>query len=78
MIQTPNYFFYHVITTAERQAWIVAARTDIELADLLLQASSAERINMKNPEFSLGLTILYNRGILTKERVDNIKGLRKA
>ena len=72
MTQTPKHFLYHIMTQTERHAWIVAARTNIVLADLLLHASSAERINTSNPEFIAGIALLVSQDILTKERADKI------
>ena len=73
MIQTPKYFLYDtVMTNSERRAWIVAARTDLDLADLLLHASCSERINTQDPKFIAGLPLLVAKGILTQVRADEI------
>lgn len=72
MIQTPKYFLYHIMTTAERRAWIVAARTDLDLADLLLHAGCSERIYTEDAEFVAGLPTLVTKGILTQTRADEI------
>lgn len=57
---------------SERRAWVVAARTDLDLADLLLHASCSERINTQAPEFAQGLGLLAAKGILTQDRVEEI------
>jgi hypothetical protein len=72
MTQTPKHFLYHIMTQTERHAWIVASRTNLGLADLLLHASCAERINTSNPEFIGGIAVLVSEGILTQARADEI------
>ena len=63
------------MTMQERNAWIVAARTNLFLADLLLHASCAERINTDSPEFAQGIAVLVSEGILTQARADAILGI---